>query len=317
MRRVGRRKARWTGWRDLGFFLHWESIAVGAGAAGLLALEWWDIPDDWPLNDFVSDYRIWIVIACAIAIGIPPTVARGFDHLRARDDAGLAQVEVATALYGIEMRLMHFVSKIREVFDGHVSNTYQNHTLSDCKTYFATRPERQRDGGSQNVVEATFYRLRRSRSSTVLERTLFTGSGHPGMRPTFSTARNASPEAKRLVKSIAAGNAVFCRDVRDPEEAAALEIVDGAARPYRTLLSVPVFKDKASPADDRVIGMLSVNATEVDSILASDQAVLNVYAWVLAAAFEADAQGRRVRGGGARIAAESTTLGRPNRGGDS
>ena len=291
----GRRRVRWTGARDLGFFFHWESIAVAAGGIGLAALEVWAIPDDWPLEDFVRDYKLLLVILLAALVGLPPTIARGLDHLRARDDAGQVQVEIATALYGIEMRLMHFVSKLREVFAGHTTNTYQNHTLSDCQSYFSSRPGRHTDAGRQNIVEVNYYAVKRSGSSTSLVRTLFTGSGHANMRTTFSTARNASAEAKKLVKTITSGGSVFCRDVRDADSARKLHIENATERPYRTFLSVPVLRDKNSTAEDRVIGMISVNASEVDSIAESDAAILKVYAWVLAAAFEADLNGKKRR----------------------
>lgn len=282
----------WTGWRDLGFFLHWEGLAVAGGGLGLAALEFWNIPPAWPLKYFVEDYRIWIVVVLALVVGLPPTVARGFDHLRARSDAGLAQIEVATVLYGVEIRLMNLVTKLREVFSGHRSNTYQNHTLGDCKSYFTTRAGKSMGHGEICVIEVNFYSLSKSNSSTSLTRSLFTGGGHPGMRTTFSTAGNATAEAKLLVRTIAAGENVFCRDVRDVEEAALLKLKDADKRPYRSFLSIPVFRDKDSPHEDRVIGMLSINATHVDALSASDAAILKVYAWVLAAAFEADRLGR-------------------------
>lgn len=290
---MSKRLDHWTGWRDLGFFVHWEGLAVAAGTIGLVVLEWWTIPRDWALASFVADYRIWVMLAFALLIGLPPTIARGFDHLRARSEAGKTQVEMAAALYGLEMRLMNFVSKLREVFAGHVTNTYQNHTLGDCRQYFKTR------GGAECAVEVNFYRLKRSARSTRLERALWTGNSHPGMRSTFSNARSASTEAKKLIKSITSGNSVFCRDVRNAEDASALSIENGSDRPYRAFLTVPVFRDKSTVGDERVIGMLSVNADKVDLLSASDEAILKVYAWVLAAAFEADAQARRgARNGG-------------------
>lgn len=289
---MGNQRLGWTGWRDIGFFLHWEGLAVALGGLGLAALEFWRIPADWPLKYFVADYRIWIVVALALVVGLPPTIARGFDHLRARSDAGLAQIEVAAALYGVEIRLMNLVSKLREAFAGHRSNTYQNHTLSDCKAYFTTRASKARGSGETCVVEVNYYALTRSNTSTSLTRALFTGGGHPGMRATFSTAARASEEAKLLVRTIASGDKVFCRDVLDAKEASALKLNEPEKRPYRTFLSIPVLRDKESPHDQRVIGMLSINATHVDALTASDAAILKVYAWALAAAFEADRLGR-------------------------
>lgn len=292
--RVSKQRLNWTGWRDIGFFLHWEGIAVALGGLALAALEFWDIPEDWPLGHFVDDYRIWLVVFFALMVGLPPTIARGLDHLRARSDAGRAQVEVATVLYGVEIRLMNLVSKLREVFGGHRSNTYQNHTLGDCKAYFTTRAGRSIGEGENCVVEVNYYGLERSRTSISLVRKLFTGAAHVGMRTTFSTARNASKEAKQLVKTILAGEPVFCRDVRDPREAARLHIEDGDKRPYRTFLSIPVLRDKDSPHDERVLGMLSINATHTNVLDASDAAILKVYAWALAAAFEADHLSRNI-----------------------
>ncbi|MGA5644124.1 GAF domain-containing protein [Microbacterium sp. NPDC088796] len=281
----------WSEWKDLRFFLHWEGIAVVLGGVGLVAFEFWEIPLDWPLAWFVEDYRLWIVIALALLVGLPPTIARGLDHLRARDEAARAQVEVGTVLYAIELRLLNLVSKIREAFAGQHTNTYQHHTLNECKSYFSTRAS---EVAKTCIIDVNYYRLTRSGSAISLERALFTGSAHSRMRSTFSNAPGASREAKRLVKTISEGNSVFCPDVTEVEHTEALHIKDGADRPYRTFLTVPVFRDKKSGASERVIGMLSINSTHVDTLSASDAAILKVYAWLLAAAFEADGLAKRL-----------------------
>lgn len=275
----------WSGWKDIKFFFHLDGIVVLLGGIGLAALELWEIPKDWPLASFVRDYRLWIVIGLALMVGLPPTIARGLDHLRARGEAARASVEVGTVLYAVELRLLNLVSKIREAFAGIATNTYQHHTLNECKSYFSTRAS---EVDKTCIVDVNYYRLSRSGSATSLTRALFTGAAHSKMRSTFSDANGASREAKRLVKAISAGKSIYCADVRDPEHAGPLHIKNGAERPYRSFLTVPVFRDKTSGDGDRVIGMLSINSTHLDTLGGSDEAILKVYAWLLAAAFEAD-----------------------------
>lgn len=286
-RGMAKAKLKFEGVGDLRFFVSLDVAPVVIGTAGLAALELDLVPENWPLASFIKDYSVFVIVLLVCLVVLPPPIARGISSLRDREAALLRNVEAFAAYRGLASRAANLVGKLRESFDGTVTNQYQNHLLHDCQSYFKSRPMpdgRERPHDFQ--VEASFYGLTVNRQSKLLERKLFTNTDRSRMRANFS---NRSPgEGRIAVDKISTGGYAYCGDVADPEVAGALGIKDGSSRNYRTFLSVPVFRDRKSEGDDRVIGMLSVNVTHRDVIHESDRHILEVYAWFLAVAFQAD-----------------------------
>jgi len=273
--------------KDLLYFLNWESIPVAVGTFVLAILELNVLSPDWAIATFVDDWK-WTVLTVAIAaILLPPIFAKGTLHLRSRQRAGEMSAETAWILRGVQSRASNLILKFREAFAGEASSQYQAHLMEECKSYFETRASRQPDGKSRQIqVEVAYYAVDRRSRSTLLSRKKFTQTDPSRGRPNFSSNGNA--EAKLAVETIVSGHVVFCADVHDSIDAAVLKIEDGPSRQYRSLLSVPIFRDRKSSEDERVIGMLSATSSHTDSIFESDQAILQTYAWFLAAAIDAD-----------------------------
>ena len=275
------------GWKDLRYFLQWELVFVFVGTAGFAVLEGDVISRTWSLFWFIVDWKVPVIVALVALIVLPPALSKGWLHLRARRNTGLRNVEMATALYGLQSRAANLIVKMQEAFAGKATNTYQHHSLQDCQKYFATRPLPENHNRLDTViVEANYYALEVKSRSKLLERKLFTNTDATRMRPSFST--RGTGEDQLAVERISNAKHIYCQDLREEEFTRPLKILNGAERPYRTFLSVPVLRDRQSQGDDRVIGMLSVNVSHPGIIHESDQHILNAYAWFLSAAFAAD-----------------------------
>jgi hypothetical protein len=252
------------------------------------------LPATWPFTWFVADYKLLFIVGFAALVVLPPPIARGIDHLRERDDAARKNAESAVALRAVGSRASNLILKMREAFAGTTSNTYQNHLLNECKAYFESRPMLGSADRPDDVrVEATFYAAKVTGQGRLLERKLYTNAEPSRMRSTFSN--RGGEEGRKTIEAIWNGRYVYCPDVQDPKSAVELSIIDGADRPYRTFLTVPVFRDRKASGDGRILGVLSVNASRLGIIHESDHNILEAYAWFLSAACEADYFGNELR----------------------
>ena len=246
------------------------------------------MPGEWPLKWFVDDWKFGVIALAVTCIAAPPVLSRGFAHIRARRKSAEGNVEISLILRGFESRAANLIHKFEEVFAGEVKNTYQNHLLSDCQHYFASRT---RPGdvtiSSEVAFEVNYYELVKKPRSTLLERKLYTNSDSSRMRSKFSS--NGKPDERLAIERISAGKHVYCGDVLNQSAIAEHQITDGPTRAYKCFLSVPVFRDRKAVGDDRVVGMLSVNATMSGLIRESDKRILLTYAWFLSVALAADA----------------------------
>lgn len=280
---------------DLHFFFSWDVLPVLVGTVCLAVLELGTLPARWPLHWFIEDYKIQVIILLGMLIVLPPPIANGFNHLKDREAAVARNVEAAAGYRGLGSRAANLIGKIRESIAGTVTDQYQTHLLIECQKYFESRPMPDgTDRPDDFRVETSYYGLKVNSRSKLLERKLFTHSDASRMRSTFSN--RTAGEGLYAVEKISAGEYVFCADVADAKYAAPLSILDGESREYRTFLSLPVMRDRKSVGDQRVIGMLSVNVTHLGVIHESDHNILEVYAWFLSAAFEADSLARTSRG---------------------
>jgi hypothetical protein len=293
--------------KDLLFFINSETVPVLLGTAGLALLELTKIPDHWPIKYFIDDYRLPIIFALAALVVLPPPISRGIGHLRDRDDAARKSAEGATAFRALASRASNFIFKLREALAGNAGNTYQHHLLEECKAYIESRPMPGSAERPTDIrVEASYYSARITGQTIFLDRKLFTNSEPSRMRAKFSNSRGSgNSEGRKTVEAIWAGRYIFCGDLTDAKEASEHEVPDGSNRPYRAFLSVPVFRDRKAVGDGRILGMLSINVSRVGVISESDHHILEVYAWFLAAAFEADHFGNKLRMMGVSIAPSS------------
>ena len=306
MNSVTRRRVKLESPKDLLFFVNSDTVPVLIGTIGLAFLELGELPADSPFSWFVNDYKLAIVLVLVGLAVLPPPIARGMAHLRDRDDAARKTAENATAFRALGSRASNFVLKLREAFAGQSSNTYQHHLLNECKAYFESRPMKGASERPDNVrVEAAFYGARVTGQARLLERKLYTNAEPSRMRTNFSSRGAANGEGRSTIERIWGGGYVFCGDVADPDLAAAHHIHNGDERPYRTFLSVPVFRDRKALGDGRILGMLSVNVSHTGVVHESDHNILEVYAWFLAAALEADHFGNKLRMLGVSVSSSS------------
>ena len=273
--------------KDIFYFLHWESLVVLAGTLVLAVLELNLLPASLPFTWFVNDWKILFLVIAAALVVLPPALVKGLLQLRRRRDAGTEKRELELVLEAIQGRVGFFIEKMREAFAGQKTKEYQKHVLLECRRYFETRPHPKINDLDESLsVEVSFYAVDKRSQTTMLSRKLFTHNDPSIGRAQFS--QRGTPDSKLCVESILAGEIIFCDDVLNPQTASRLKILDGAQRTYRTFLSVPIYRDRKSADPDRIIGMLSVNASSIHALQESDSAMILTYGWFLSAALEAD-----------------------------
>ena len=267
---------------DLKYFFSRETFVVLVGTIVVAVVELSLIPKNWRLYDFVTDWKLLVMIVAVALIILPPPITKGMLHLRSRDENAKNLAEMEIALSALHARTSHLISKVREVRDGVVTNAYARHSLSECKGYFEAR----RTVGGVSVehsgvhVEVVYYQLSVKPGGSKLERKLSTSDEPLTVNNTIST--RGGDAAKKLVERISAGEVLWVPDMTSGNSREALGIKADHIDNFAVALGVPVFQDKS--INQEVKGMLLVTSSNQQALLESDAHMIKSYAWFLSVA---------------------------------
>lgn len=264
---------------DLRFFFSRESVLVAIGTIALGVVEFSLVPAELPLAAWIAEWRTLVVTGSLGLILVPPALATGFVHLRARDSGAKRNIEMSTALVAINSRTSHLIPKLREVDRGEISGAYKNHSIRECQAYFAAR----RTVGGQVVdhsgvhIEVIFYQLKVQPWGNKLQRK-HTSSDEPFSLSGEITARGKG-NSKNVVEAMSSGTSWWAPDLTVLAQAAALGVPKKQGDRYVVALGVPVWRENSGA--EGVAGMLLVTSSDRGTLLESDESFLRAIAWFL------------------------------------
>lgn len=273
---------------DLKYFVSVETYFVILGTAVLAVLEGNLIPKSWVFYDWVTDWKILLLIGAILLIALPPTLAKGVLHLRSRDSNAKKNAELSAALTAIHSRTSNLVSKVKESERGEVTNTYRNHSIRECQSYFASR----RTVGGRSVdhsgvyIEVVYYELTVRQGGSKLERKYWTSDNPFTLNGTLSS--RGSSKSKAVVERIARGEAIWEDDFADSDAAEAFGVTAANASNFVIALGVPILRDRTG--EDGIAGMLLVTSSDHDALVRTDEALVRAYAWFLSVAMVLDSR---------------------------
>lgn len=279
--RRSRRLARLNSFGDLKYFFNWELIGVGIGTALLAFLELNNLPDEWPLSAWIDRWILPLMLLAVVLMIVPPAIARGLQHLSAREALARRAGAESLALESIGSRAANLVSKVGQVKRRKRTNEYLDHTMSACHTYFRGREYRGDESvdGRIGHIDVAYYRRDDTPRTRIFRKT--STSDNAMSRFSGDVSTRGDRLAKEVVETLCGAVVLTIKDFELWSPAFAAR-----GHSYRAGIGVPVRSSVKDSAE--IIGAIVVLATEGDVLHMSDLEYLTAQSWLIAASTAMD-----------------------------